>query len=111
MKRIKVKTLLKNNKLILPQNQPVNKSSESEHPIFCLKNIQKEYCLSKCQRDEKAEFASTLHKLSQLTWNQIRHSDRHKSGCETIKRESIKRPVPEMVPQDANILAFRFSGM
>jgi hypothetical protein len=77
MKRIKAKTLLKNNKLILPQNQPVNKSSESEHPIFCLKNIQKEYCLSKCQRDEKAEFASTLHKLSQLTWNQIRHSDRH----------------------------------
>ncbi|MCG7963751.1 MAG: hypothetical protein N0E54_13710 [Candidatus Thiodiazotropha taylori] len=79
-----------------------------EAPVFSLQNIQKSHCLSKCERNEKAAFADTMHQLSSLLWRDIKRSGRHHLGYEKINRDSLKKPVPENVPEDANVIAFRF---
>jgi len=52
----------------------------------------------------------TLYKLSQLTWSQIQSSPRHGLGYEKIPRAAIKAPVPSLITEDTNFIAFRFSG-
>ncbi len=79
-----------------------------EHPIFSLRNIQKSYCLSICNKDEKAAFADTIHKLSCMEWREIKRSGRHDSGFEKINRGSLKKGIPSLIPEDANLIAFRF---
>jgi len=86
-------------------------STQSRTPLFCLRMLQGKYCLSKCEQEERAAFADTLHKLSKLTWAQITTSGRHASGFETIERNSLKISVPPTVTEDVRILAFRFCGM
>lgn len=97
-------------KLISSPNVLSEKSTETETPIFCLNNISPDYCLSKCQKDEKSSFADTLHKLSKLTWQQIKHSHKHGFGCEKIDGKSIRGKKPGSLPEDIVFLAFRFSG-
>lgn len=86
------------------------KSTQSENPIFCLCFLQRDFCLSKCEANEKSAFADTLHKLSQLTWAQIQSSHKHAAGCEIISRSSLKFAPPKHVTDDVPILAFRFFG-
>ena len=83
---------------------------EQQKPIFSMQYLRKDYCLSACNKDEKAAFADTLHKLSQLTWNQINSSARHGLGYERISRESIRSSIPGHIKDDANFIAFRFCG-
>lgn len=98
-------------KLISPPNvRLIEKLPDTEPPIFSLEKISPDYCLSNCQKDEKSSFADTLHKLSKLTWQQIRHSPRHGSGCEKIDIKSIRGKKPLDLPADTVFLAFRFSG-
>ncbi|MBD2305687.1 hypothetical protein H6G17_09195 [Chroococcidiopsis sp. FACHB-1243] len=81
---------------------------EQEPPIFCLRFLSKDYCLSKCTKDEKSAFADTIFKLSQLTWSEINSSGRHGLGYEKIARDSLKAAVPKHVTDDVNFIAFRF---
>lgn len=83
---------------------------DRQKPIFCLRYIDPEYCISKCDKDDKAAFADKLLQMSQMTWVEIRMAHRHGAGAEKIARDSIHRPIPESVPEDAPLLAFRFSG-
>jgi hypothetical protein len=78
-------------------------------PIFSLK-IDKNYCITNCTQEEKAQFALTLHQLSQLSWRQIRQADKHGVGYEKIARSSIKCGIPDNVTEDVSIIAFRFYG-
>lgn len=80
--------------------------------MFCLQHCRcKGYSLPDCERDERAAFASTLDRLSQLTWNQIRNAPRHGSGSEKIARGAIRAAIPPSVKEDASLLALRFDGM
>ena len=83
-------------------------SPEQEPPIFSLPYMSKDFCISGCNKEEKAAFADTLYKLSQLTWSQINSSGRHGSGYERIAQTSIKASIPKHITQDVNLIAFRF---
>lgn len=85
-------------------------SSEQQKPHFSLEYLDGEYSLSGCDKVQKAAFADTLHKLSQLTWAQLKRAGRHGSGYEKIEKHSLKRPVPGHITDDVNIIAFRFCG-
>jgi hypothetical protein len=87
-----------------------NISPEQQYPAFSLRYLDKKHGLTSCNQEQKAALIETIHKLSQLTWNQIYSSSRHASGCEKIARESIKVPIPKHIPEDVNFLAFRFYG-
>ncbi len=91
-------------------NSKLRESTNNSTPIFCLEYIQPEYCLSKRNKDEKAAFATTLHKRSQMTWGDIIQAGKHKSGCETIKRDAIKASIPSHLTEDVRFIALRFNG-
>jgi len=100
------------------KRQPTNKpsvndkpaiSTNNERPIFSLHKLNKDYCISKCEQDQKVAFANTLHSLSQHTWQDIILAARHGSGTEKIARSSIVTST-DSVPEDAEILAVRFWG-
>lgn len=93
---------------------PDDKSSippEQQPPIFSLRYLEGEYCLTKCEKDDQAAFALKLHRLSKLTWSQIHSQGRHQLGYEKISRDAIKAPIPKFITEDVNFIAFRFSGM
>ena len=79
-------------------------------PRFSLEYLQSDFCLSLCTQEEKASFADSLHKRSQLTWSQIKNQGRHHLGFEKIARHSLKSPVPSVATDDVEIIAFRFCG-
>ncbi len=79
-------------------------------PRFSLEFLQPDFCLSKCNQQEKASFADAIHKRSQLTWSQIKSQHRKKLGFEKISRNSLDAPVPMFVTDDTDMLAFRFNG-
>lgn len=85
--------------------------SEANPPRFSFRDIvnDPDFSYNSLGRDDKVNLINTLNVLGRLTWTQIRAQDRHKCGCEIINRASIKCPLPDNVPEDGNILAFRFS--
>lgn len=87
--------------------------SESNPPRFSFRYVVNDpvFSYDSLEKEDKVNLINKLYTLSQLTWAQIRLNDRHKLGYETIKRNSLKLNMPNSVPEDANILAFRFSGM
>ena len=84
---------------------------EQQAPIFCLRYLEGNYCLTKCQQDERAAFADKIHRLSKLTWSEIQSQGRHKLGCEKISRDAIKASIPSHITKEVNFLSFRFCGM
>ena len=40
--------------------------SQKKKPLFSLSHVDKEYCLSKCNKDEKAALIDQLHKLTSM---------------------------------------------
>jgi len=86
-------------------------STQHEHPIFCFKYLDRNYYyLGACTKEEKAAFADTLDRLSQLTWAEISKSHRHGLGYEKIARKSIRATIPTHVKEDVIFIAFRFYG-
>lgn len=81
-----------------------------EKPIFSLKDVVPDYCITLCNKDDKAAFAERIRKLSTMTWNQIIQADRHGFGREKIDRESLPTP-PKNVSEDVSFIALRFSGL
>lgn len=70
------------------------------------------YCLTRCTEPERAAFASRIREMSQLTWIQIKGSQRHGQGCEEIPQNQIKgSKIPKGVEEDATLLAFRCVGL
>lgn len=86
-------------------------SPEQQPPYFSLQYLNKKFCLSLCETEEKAAFADTLHKLSKLPWSQLKQQGRHGIGYEKIARTSIKAGIPSHIKDDVNFIAFRFHSM
>lgn len=89
----------------------VKKDYDREKPTFCLRFVDAAYCITQCTKDDRAAFAETIRKMSQMTWLQLRMADRKGLGSEKIARDAITRPIPSQIPEDAALLAFRFSGL
>ena len=85
-----------------------NQPPDLEHPAFSLRYVDKHYCISKCEKREKATFAERLLKWSQMTWAQIKQADRHGLGNEIISQ--LTQKLPTAAPKGADALAFRFHG-
>jgi len=87
--------------------------SEANPPRFSFRYVvnTSPFDYDSLEKEHKVDLVNKLYRISQLTWAQIRLLDRHKLGYEEIKRDSLKFTVPSSVPEDANILAFRFSGL
>lgn len=82
-----------------------------EPPAFCLRYVDPSYCITLCDRDDRAAFAARIRKLSQLTWNDIIQADRHGFGREKIATSSLQRPIPLHLTEDVTFIALRFSGL
>jgi len=95
---------------ILPSPFKFHISPETLPPYFSLRYLQKEYCISKCSKDQKAAFADTILKLTQLSWSEINSCPRHGSGYERIKRNAIHPSIPKNITAEVNIISFRFFG-
>ncbi|WP_439258024.1 hypothetical protein [Lonepinella sp. BR2271] len=102
----KGKINLSKSSLILSEN------NDKKPPMFSFHQIGKRYCLSSCQSGEKIDLIDTLHKLSQLTWQELINSNRHGLGTEKIAHSAIKgSSVPDfIIDQNITLIAFRFSG-
>jgi len=85
-------------------------AADKHPPIFSFHFLRKSFCLTKCEKGEKADLAKTLHKLSQFTWADLRNAHPHGLGFEPIKRTDIKDAIPSHITEDVTIIAFRFSG-
>lgn len=79
-------------------------------PVFSLRHIQQDYCISRCDQDDKAAFADQLALLSKLTWSEIKFAPKHGLGSEKIARSSFKVPIPNDVKEDVTFLAMRYNG-
>ncbi|MEO0985245.1 MAG: hypothetical protein AAFY20_06815 [Cyanobacteria bacterium J06639_14] len=84
--------------------------SGKQKPVFSFHYLNRDFCLSCCIEREKAAFADTMHRLSQLTWNEIQGSHKHGLGCEKIQRNRLRSSIPSHITEDVNFLAFRFYG-
>lgn len=90
---------------------PQAKSTEQLPPIFSLQHMRTSHCVSCCEQQEKAHFADTLRKLSQVTWAELKQVNRHSLGYEKISRDSLKVGIPSNIKEDAKFISFRFDGM
>ena len=82
-------------------------------PIFSFEYLDNgDYCLTKCQQHEKAALADTMHRLSRVSWIDLRLAGRHGLGCEKIPRRQIRGAIPAHITDDVGFfLAFRFCAM
>ena len=71
MERIKRKESKKGKRIALPPQVLPLPNYNSESPVFCFRYLDKAYGLDSCTKDEKAALASTLYKLSQLSWKEL----------------------------------------
>lgn len=94
----------------ITQKQTENPVKDEGYIIFSLRYIQKNYCFSDCQANEKQALAESLFKRRDMTWLAIGKEPKHGLGYEKISKESLKVSVPSIVPEDASIIAFRFFG-
>ena len=82
--------------------------SSTQSPIFCLHYLDRDYGLSKCERNLKVGLIHKLYELSQLTWNQITNTYRHGLGLEIIPYEQIRGRMPTHITNDQRFIAIRF---
>jgi hypothetical protein len=86
-------------------------SPDQQPPVFSLRHLQRDWCITDCDKDDKAAFADRLRRLSQLSWAEIRAANKHGLGTEKIARNSIKAGIPGHVTEDVNLIALRYNGL
>jgi hypothetical protein len=88
-------------------------SPDQQPPIFCLRYLDNDddFCLRECDKDQKAALVDTLHRLSQITWTQLKSIDRHKMGFEKITQKAIRGRIPPHITEEVVFIAFRFWAM
>jgi hypothetical protein len=85
-------------------------STDKDKPIFSFHLLQKGYCITDCEKEEKASLADCLRKLSNFCWLELKNDKRHGLGCEKMDRCRIKASIPETLPKNITFLVFRFHG-
>lgn len=89
---------------------PRAESTDKERPVFSFHLLQKGYCITDCEKHEKAGLADCLRKLSNFCWLELKNDKKHGLGCEKIDKHCIKAPMPEITPKTDSFLVFRFHG-
>jgi len=79
---------------------------------FSLERLQPgNHCLSQLDQANKAKFADAIYKRKDLTWKEIKRSDRHALGTEKIAVNAVKAPKPPFITEEINhYTAFRYNG-
>lgn len=93
-----------------PSHVPPDDSDDNP-PVFCLRYLVRKFGIGDCDKNQKAAFADTLRKLSQLKWRELRQSNYQKLGYEIIARPSILVGIPPVVTPEVNIISFRCFGV
>lgn len=94
-----------------PEAQSKKRDFNKERPAFCLRFVESDWCITLCDKDDKAAFADRIRKLSSMTWDQILGADRHGFGREKISQQAIRATLPSHVTPDVTLVALRFSGL
>lgn len=76
-------------------------------PKFSFQYLQRGYCISDCGKDEKALLLDSLHKRSQMTWQQIINATRHGLGSELIPKHQIKTGIPQAFVNEESFMSLR----
>lgn len=92
-------------------NPADNQSTNTKYPVFSFKYLQDKYCISKCEKREKASFADRLRMIGKCPWNEIFLNGRHELGFEKISKKSLRVGIPDCVKEDTEIIAFRYFEM
>jgi hypothetical protein len=100
----------KQSQVLKARAEPVD-NPDLKPPLFSFEYLQQGYCVSDCSAEERGGVLSKIHSLSQLSWQQLRQAPRHGLGYEIIERGSLRAPVPPVVTEDVNLIAFRAIGM
>jgi hypothetical protein len=90
--------------------EETKKLANINYPVFCFRHIQKNYCISNCDNDQKAALLTKIHGLSCLTWYQIVSTPHEGFGCEKIPAHQIKATIPAEIAEDTTFLSFRFNA-
>ena len=64
-------------------------------PKISLEFLQGKHCVSKCQKDEKAQIIDILHRISQHTWREIIQEGKSGFGYEQIEISQLKCKIPQ----------------
>jgi len=100
-----------NAKLIKGHLAPDSIPAEKKKPLFSFQYLDPEYCISRCEKKDKAALADQLRILGSKTWTELHQASRHGIGYEKIGKNSIKTGLPEHLKNDdITFFAFRFSG-
>lgn len=91
-------------------HKPVEVAPNKLPPVFSFHHLSKDYCITKCDNNDRLAFVEKMHKLSQITWEVIRTSHRHGLGSEKIDHKSIRASIPPHVTKEIPIIALRFNG-
>lgn len=82
-----------------------------DYPIFCFKHLSDASFTSCKDRNFFIDFLKRLNSLSNLGWEEIRKSQHHSFGMESISKTAIKKDLPECVTDDVKKLhVFRANG-
>ena len=79
-------------RIIQPQENTVNFNARK--PKISFEFLGGEYCISKCEMNEKAEIVDTLYRLSQHTWQELLTLGRKHGGCEPLPLSELKCSIP-----------------
>jgi hypothetical protein len=111
MSKLKGREPKKGKHIAPPQQIQKLANYDLEPPVFCFRYLDKTHGLDSCNKDEKVALVSTLYKLSQLSWRQLRLAPRHGVGYERIDRNSFRVAIPQHITEDVDFIAFRFCGL
>jgi hypothetical protein len=80
-----------------------------DSPAFCLRYIDRAYCITKCSQEQQGDFIASMLRLSQMTWRQILLTNKKsKLGSEKLQPNVIARPRPKHIAEDQSLIAIRF---
>lgn len=107
-KRITQNNIKKGKKISAPSIDERTINHDESHPCFSFKYIQSQRHIDNIDSNKKSDLLSRFCKLSELSWKEIKNSQRHGFGIETINRESLLFSIPSTI--EGTIFAFRYSG-
>jgi hypothetical protein len=94
----------------LPENEAL--SLDNQTFTFSFEYVQKGYCFSKLEKNERVALVNSLFKRKDMSWREIRQSDRHGLGIEEISSRSLRASMPTIsfINQETVFHAMRFDG-